>query len=235
MGMSGAESGARRAAWITTMTALMVAVAILAVGPARAAMYKWVDEKGIVHYTDTLPPEAVDKARTELNKQGVTVKQTDKALTPEQRRAIEQDSQRRSSSRGSRRKSRAAIERCCRRTRASGDRSRAKPLAADDQQRRSVDARLQRPAEQAQGRGRGEERGNEGQALGRGPRPRAREHRRGARATVELIAQKKRETDTVIAKYDADKQRWRELVASRAARAEAPRMRRRPTVTPVKK
>jgi len=62
-------------------------------GPARAALYKWTDEKGVVHYTDTLPPEAVDKARVELNKQGVEVKKTDKALTPEQRRAMEQDVQ----------------------------------------------------------------------------------------------------------------------------------------------
>ena len=53
----------------------------------------------------------------------------------------------------------------------------------------------------------------------------------------ELIAQKKRETDIVIAKYDADKQRWRELVAARdsgkagsTADATPP-----PTVTPVKK
>jgi len=39
----------------------------------------------------------------------------------------------------------------------------------------------------------------------------------------ELIEQKKRETQMVIAKYDADKQRWRELVASRGAEdAKAP-------------
>src|SRR5215472_2777081 len=84
----------RRAA-LAALAALVAAVAMLASpGPARAALYKWVDEKGVVHYSDTLPPEAVDKARTELNKQGVEVKKTDKALTPEQRRAIEQEAQR---------------------------------------------------------------------------------------------------------------------------------------------
>ena len=85
----------RLAALIATVTALVAAAALLAAsGPSRAAMYKWVDDKGVVHYTDRLPPEAVDKASTELNKQGIPVKKTDKALTPEQRRAIEQDSQR---------------------------------------------------------------------------------------------------------------------------------------------
>jgi len=34
---------------------------------------------------------------------------------------------------------------------------------------------------------------------------------------AELIAQKKRETAVIIAKYDADKQRWRELVAAKSA------------------
>ena len=33
---------------------------------------------------------------------------------------------------------------------------------------------------------------------------------------AELIAQKKREAAVITAKYDADKQRWRELVATRA-------------------
>ena len=54
-------------------------------------MYKWVDDKGVVHYTDKIPPEAVDKANTELSKEGIPVKKTDKVLTPEQRRAIAEE------------------------------------------------------------------------------------------------------------------------------------------------
>ena len=48
---------------------------------ARAATYKWVDEKGVVHYTDKMPPEAVNKGNVELNKQGVPIKKTDPAPT----------------------------------------------------------------------------------------------------------------------------------------------------------
>ena len=33
---------------------------------------------------------------------------------------------------------------------------------------------------------------------------------------ADVIAQKQRETTTIMAKYDADKQRWRELVATKA-------------------
>ena len=40
---------------------------------------------------------------------------------------------------------------------------------------------------------------------------------------TELIAQKKREAAVITAKYDADKQRWRELVAAKAtAKAATP-------------
>ena len=43
---------------------MLVALAIALVPrAARAATYKWVDEKGVVHYTDKIPPEAVNKAQ----------------------------------------------------------------------------------------------------------------------------------------------------------------------------
>jgi hypothetical protein len=53
----------------------------------QAATYKWTDDKGVVHYTDKIPAEIVNKGSVELNKQGITVKRVDPALTPEQRRA----------------------------------------------------------------------------------------------------------------------------------------------------
>ena len=37
----------------------------------RGATYKWVDDQGVVHYTDKMPPEAINKGSIELNKQGV--------------------------------------------------------------------------------------------------------------------------------------------------------------------
>ena len=69
--------------------AALVAVALLHGLPARAATYKWVDEQGVIHYTDKMPPEAVNKGNVELNKQGVPIKKTDPALTAEQRRQQE--------------------------------------------------------------------------------------------------------------------------------------------------
>ena len=73
-----------------TGVALLVAALILgfsAARDARGTTYKWVDEKGIVHYADKMPVEAVNRSHVELDKQGLRVRKTDAALTPEQLRA----------------------------------------------------------------------------------------------------------------------------------------------------
>lgn len=54
--------------------------------PATAKLYKWVDENGTTHYSETIPPKYADKDRAELNKTGRVIKQQE-VLTPEERRA----------------------------------------------------------------------------------------------------------------------------------------------------
>ena len=63
----------------------LLAAGLVAATSALAEMYKWVDEKGRVQYTDRVPAEAVNRGMVELNKQGMTKKVTEPALTPEQR------------------------------------------------------------------------------------------------------------------------------------------------------
>jgi adenylate kinase family enzyme len=46
--------------------------------------YKWIDEHGVVHYGDTVPPQYANSESSMLNKQGVEVKRTDALKTPEQ-------------------------------------------------------------------------------------------------------------------------------------------------------
>ena len=55
--------------------------------PALATMYKWVDEQGVTHYGDSVPPEYRNRANEELNQRGVVIKKNDAALTPEQIKA----------------------------------------------------------------------------------------------------------------------------------------------------
>jgi Domain of unknown function (DUF4124) len=58
--------------------------------PVAAKMYKWVDDNGTTHYGETIPPEYANKDRVELNQAGRVIK-SDEVVTPERRRAKEQE------------------------------------------------------------------------------------------------------------------------------------------------
>jgi Domain of unknown function (DUF4124) len=70
---------------------LLVALSALAPVAVNAAgndkgvtTYRWVDEQGVVHYGDRIPPQYAQKERTVLNAQGVEVRRLDAQKTPEQ-------------------------------------------------------------------------------------------------------------------------------------------------------
>jgi hypothetical protein len=58
--------------------------------PVSAKLYKWVDDGGVTHYGEVVPPEYANKDKVELDKTGRVVK-TDEVMTPEKRRAKEQE------------------------------------------------------------------------------------------------------------------------------------------------
>ena len=65
---------------------LVLAVTLLFVAPGNAAkLYKWVDDNGVVHYSDRMPPNTTEKAHEELDQRGFTVKEVDRAKTDEER------------------------------------------------------------------------------------------------------------------------------------------------------
>ena len=55
---------------------------------AEAKLYKWVDDKGVTHYGETIPPEYADKDNVLLNDAGRVIKKNEK-LTAEERRTQE--------------------------------------------------------------------------------------------------------------------------------------------------
>lgn len=63
----------------------------LASFPAAAKLYKWVDEKGVTHYGDSIPPQYAKQGNEELNKKGLVIKKTDAPLTAEQLKAKEEE------------------------------------------------------------------------------------------------------------------------------------------------
>lgn len=52
---------------------------------AHAEIYKWKDAQGVIHYSNTLPPQAAGIATTEMDKNGLVTGQTAAAPTAQQR------------------------------------------------------------------------------------------------------------------------------------------------------
>ena len=57
--------------------------------PVQAALYRWIDEQGYVHYSDVIPPASIRQGHTELRKDGIPLLTVPPARTPEQIRADE--------------------------------------------------------------------------------------------------------------------------------------------------
>jgi chromosome segregation ATPase len=69
----------------------LAAIATAADGPKGSKLYKWVDEKGVTHYTQTLPGDVNQKGNTELDRRGRVLRKNDAALSEDQIRAIEDE------------------------------------------------------------------------------------------------------------------------------------------------
>lgn len=201
---------------------LGVAVLLLAAPHARAATYKWVDEKGVIHYTDKIPPEAVNKGNVEINKHGVAVKRTDPAPTAEQRRAREQEEIRQQQLAREReeidRRDRALLATYT--TESEIDLARNRALS-------TIDAQVQGASKYTTLlTKRKVELDAKKSALGDKPVPMVLE-RELANIDSELqkqealIAAKKKEVAVVNARYDLDKKRWAGLRAQAEASANA--------------
>jgi hypothetical protein len=225
-GSKGRQTAAARdrplAALAVTLL-LLGAALFLAAAPTRAATYKWVDDKGVVHYTDHMPPEAINKGSAQLNKQGVTVKQTEPAPTPEQRRAREEEEARQKElarrQEAAAKRDRALLSSYTSETEIDLARNRtlrtiesvvqSSKAYVDQLARRKADLEAKRKTEFAQK-----------------PMPATME-RELETISVELakqedlLALKQKEVVAVNAKYDADKARWRELVAAKGGEAAA--------------
>ena len=67
----------------------------LGAGPAVAAgMYKWTDDQGVIHYSDQIPVDAVNKGGVVIDSQGRRIKKIDATLSPAQAKAKEADDER---------------------------------------------------------------------------------------------------------------------------------------------
>lgn len=217
---SDGRAGATRPALGRWAWTLVLATAVVLFGNPRvqAATYKWTDEKGVVHYTDKIPAEALNKGNVELNKEGVTVKRTDPAMTQEQRRAREAEEARNRQIAKERemvdRRDKALLSTYTMESEIDLARNRA--LSTIDAQIESATSysvlldkrRLELTARKA--------------ALGDKPVPAVIERELAninvtLEGQAELVTTKQKEKVVVSARYDADKKRWQELRAANEA------------------
>ena len=69
------------------LASLLAAVcAAFGASQTQAQLYKWTDANGKTHYSDTVPPDSVDRARKEMRTDGVVKRSMERAMTPEEKR-----------------------------------------------------------------------------------------------------------------------------------------------------
>jgi Domain of unknown function (DUF4124) len=74
---------------LLTLLTLLVAAAAAAAGNGRT-LYKWVDDQGVTHYGDRIPPEYASQEQHIINSQGVEINHLDAQKTADQLAAEEQ-------------------------------------------------------------------------------------------------------------------------------------------------
>ncbi|HSC23833.1 MAG TPA: DUF4124 domain-containing protein [Casimicrobiaceae bacterium] len=206
----------RTAACHVAALALGVLLAF-ASGHARGALYKWTDDHGEVHYSDKLPLEAVNRATTQLNRQGVTVHRTEAAKPVAQQPVARSESEEQKLREAERarvlaaRRDRALIESYT--SEAEIDLAKSRAVGTIEGQVRSANAFVAQMMKRRQEL--------EDKKPTYAPRPVPGSLVREIEtidAEVErqngLIAAKEREAANVAARYEADKQRFRELRAN---------------------
>lgn len=70
---------------MTHQIALALGLALLTGSVAAAKLYRWVDENGNVHYSDKVPPAAMQGEHTRLNERGITVERQEPVKNAEAR------------------------------------------------------------------------------------------------------------------------------------------------------
>jgi len=196
-------------------TAVLVAVlALAAAQPALAQqrMYKCVDARGKVYYTQVPPSECLGKETEELSRQGQVIKRSEGALTPQQQAAREAARKKKQeeeiAAREERRKNQALLNTYPSERDIEEARGRAlkdNELAIKETEKR-IDAALKRRKSFE-----AEKEFYAKKSLPPKLQDDIKNNETELKNQQELLAAKKKQVLQINAKYDADKKRYREL------------------------
>ncbi len=221
MDRSGPERGVAASAgespgamWL--LPALLAGIVLFAVAhSAHAGLYKWTDEHGIVHYSDRLPPDAVNRASSQLNREGITVRKTGEAPTAaEQQARRAQEAQKRDIDRErmlAERRDRALIDSYT--NEGDIDLAKSRALATIEGQiasARSYVAQIVKRRDQLQA----QKSGQPGRAVPPAIGSELAQIDGELARQADFIAAKQKEAAAVASRYDADKRRFHDLKRS---------------------
>ncbi len=188
---------------------------LLASFPAVAGkLYSWVDEHGKTHYGNTVPPQYSQQGITELDKKGAVVKKTDAALTPEQRKAKEeelaQQKEEEKKKLEQKRRDKALVNTYT--TEKEIDLVRDRNLQQGELQLQGMELRAKQVQPRLdQARKRAEDLVAKKKPLPLDLQQELEESEKEMQRLQEMIKQKRMEMDTIRARFEDDKKRFREL------------------------
>lgn len=195
-------------------------IAFLASQPAVAKMYKWVDEHGVTHYGDTVPPQYAGQGKSELSNRGLVTKRTDAALTAEEIRAREEQAARKKvdDQKAAEQKRKDKALRDTYTSEKELDLARERNLQAVDLVIQSIQLRSKAMQSRLDGYRK------QAAGLTKAKRPVPADLAEDIDATErelqrfqDMIKQKNEEKEAIRAKFDADKTRYRELTQAENA------------------
>jgi len=202
--------------------ALLCALALAARPVNAAGLYKWTDERGGVHYSDQLPPEAADKGTVVLDKQGRQVKKIEPAPSPAELKAREaEDERQKAMAKAKDERTRRDMALLQSYTSAEEiDLARARALSAVETQLKSAEtynAELAKRLTDLE---------KQKAALAGKPVPFALENEISSVSAemarqARVIALKKEEMASISARYESDKRHWLEIKSDQARTAAA--------------
>lgn len=187
--------------------------------PAGAGtIKKWVDEHGVTHYGDTIPPQYVNQGSTELSTKGVVVKKTERAQTPEERRAQEEEKSRQQDAKlkeqEMQRRDKALLNTYT--SEKEIDLSRDRNLQQAEVQSQSAELRIKQVADRLNKyRKQAEGMTKSGKPVAPDLKQDIQDAEREIVRLEESIQQKKKDMEAIRARFEADKQRYRELTGKK--------------------
>lgn len=183
--------------------------------PASAGtIKKWVDERGVTHYGDTIPPQYVNQGSSEISSQGIVVKRTERATTAEERKALEEEKTRQQEAElkemEQQRRDRALLNTYT--SEKEIDLARERNVQQAEVQVKSTELRIKQVEERlAKFRRQADAMSKSGKPLPADLRDDLADAEREALHLRESVQQKKKDMEAIRARFDADKQRFREL------------------------